>query len=609
MGCGIPIAYSVRIANPPDGGVSGRDQALSTDTRMLASSSGMTEHEQDLNALGLFVQRVFRVFDNVRLSTVGSISFGLTIFVLVVGVLATTVTLTKVSTIATTWRDFDTGLGRRFDLFAELRGRLGYGGLAQHWGAWQAGDDSARVLIAQDILAIRSIQPAWMGAHPGAEEAQALNQVISSLDSIDRAAATNSKAVALSNAQLQDSLNKIALLLRQERTAGGEKVEDAMWGLGVTVSGVMTLSALLLVFLMLFYLWFSRIRVARPIHAAASVMQRLAQGDTNVHVPFTEKVDEMGEMARTVEVFRANAIERNRLQAQRIEDEKRSHEERRAEMLAMANELEGRIQGVVSVIRQSATKLHESATTLSANAEQAQRQSCAVAAATEQATSNVETVSAAGTELSASIAEISVQVTEAARVAHSASIEAHEANRRISGLSDAAQKIGEVVALINAIASQTNLLALNATIESARAGEAGKGFAVVAHEVKGLAGQTSNATGDIASQIATIQTQTHEAVDAIQSITATIQRINEMSTHIAGAVEEQGAATAEIARNVEQATGGTRQVAENISMVAEASAETGRMAHEVFDAAAELQREIGDLEQSVQEFLSELRSK
>ena len=576
---------------------------MSNDSHVYGVSSG-----EDLNGLGLLVQRIFRVFDNVRLSTVGSISMGLTVVVLVVGVIATTVTLTRVSTIATTWREFDTGLGRRFDLFAELRGRLGYGGLTQHWAAWQAGDESARTKVSQDIVAIRTIQPAWIGAHPGEEEAQALAAVMRALDGYEKAAAGGAKGTAFENADLDKALEKISIILRQERQAGGEKVEDAMWKLGLTVGGVMTFASVLLIFLTLFYLWFSRVRVARPIQAASSVMMRLAQGDTNVHVPFTEKVDEMGEMARTVEIFRGNAIERNRLQQQRIEDEKRSQEERKAEMLKMADVLERRIHGVVTVIRQSANNLHESATTLSANAEQAEKQSCAVAAATEQANSNVETVAVAGTELAASIDEISRQVTEAAEVARSATQEAVEANSRITGLSTAAQKIGEVVALINAIASQTNLLALNATIESARAGEAGKGFAVVAHEVKGLAGQTATATGDIASQITTIQEQTEEAVEAIKSISATIERINEMSTAIASAVEEQGAATAEIARNVEQASEGTKQVSTNISSVADASAETGRMAHAVFDSAAELMREITDLETSVDEFLAELRA-
>jgi methyl-accepting chemotaxis protein len=252
--------------------------------------------------------------------------------------------------------------------------------------------------------------------------------------------------------------------------------------------------------------------------------------------------------------------------------------------------------------------LLNSANTLSANAEQTQRQSAAVAAATDQANANVETVAAAGTELAASIGEISRQVVHSAETAQSATAEAADAMRKIAGLAESAAKIGEVVGLINDIASQTNLLALNATVEAARAGDAGKGFAVVAHEVKSLAGQTGRATSDIATQVTAVQSETQSAVAAIQGIATTIARISELSTAIAGAVDEQGVATTEIARNVEEASRGTHDVADNISGVAQAAAQTGQMAQTVFASASGLLTESETLEQVVKSFLDEVHA-
>jgi methyl-accepting chemotaxis protein len=348
--------------------------------------------------------------------------------------------------------------------------------------------------------------------------------------------------------------------------------------------------------------------ISRPITGLTTVMADLAGGRTAIQIPDTERRDEIGHMARAVEVFRLNAIDNARLRQQQQENEAQAREARRQEMLKMADSLESRVRRVVTAINASAGELHTASDNLAANAEQTQRQSAAVASATEQATANVGTVSAASIELTASIHEISRRVSEAAEVAVAASHEAKAADSRISGLEHAAQKIGEVVQLINDIASQTNLLALNATIESARAGEAGKGFAVVANEVKHLAGQTGRATEDIAAQIGTIQAETRAAVSAIEAIARTIERINEMSASIAGAVEQQGAATAEIARNVEQATAGTREVATNISGVAQAASDTGRMAQSLFAAAGNLMTDSGELEREVESFLADLRA-
>jgi methyl-accepting chemotaxis protein len=267
-----------------------------------------------------------------------------------------------------------------------------------------------------------------------------------------------------------------------------------------------------------------------------------------------------------------------------------------------------RVKDVVGIVASAANEMQSTAQALSATAEETQRQSQTVASASQQATANVQTVASAAEELSASISEITRQVEKSTTVARNAVEEAERATSTVQVLSDAAQKVGQVVNLINDIAAQTNLLALNATIEAARAGEAGKGFAVVANEVKSLANQTAKATDEIAGQINAIQGAIGASVEAIQRVGATIQEIDHISTTIASAVEEQGAATQEIARNVQEASAGTQQVSSNITGVSDAATETGRSSNQLLDAAGELARQSDTLRGEVEGFLDYLKS-
>ncbi|GAB6053680.1 globin-coupled sensor protein [Magnetospira thiophila] len=268
---------------------------------------------------------------------------------------------------------------------------------------------------------------------------------------------------------------------------------------------------------------------------------------------------------------------------------------------------ESNVHGMVQVVASAATELQATAQAMTGTAQLTSERATAVAAAAEEAATNVQTVAAAAEQLSGSIGEISAQVDKSSQIASSAVIEADRTNEQVRGLASAAQKIGEVVNLINDIASQTNLLALNATIEAARAGEAGKGFAVVASEVKNLASQTAKATDEIARQIADIQAATREAVGAIQGIGNTIGEINSISASIAASVEEQGAATQEIARNVEQAAAGTMEVTSHIVEVTTAADETGHSASQVLNASRELSTQAESLTQEVRHFLEDLR--
>ena len=318
--------------------------------------------------------------------------------------------------------------------------------------------------------------------------------------------------------------------------------------------------------------------------------------------------DEFGVVARALADFREKLAEVDRMKVEQAEAEKRSSEERREMRLKMASDFEGSVGGVVEAVSSAAKGMKASAETMSATAQQTSTQTTTVAAASEQASTNVQTVASAAEELSASISEISRQVAQSSAIAGQAVNDAHETDEQIQGLAIAANKIGEVVALITDIADQTNLLALNATIEAARAGDAGKGFAVVASEVKNLANQTAKATEEIGNQIGGIQTATENSVAAIQGIGKTIGEINDIASAIAAAVEEQGAATQEIARNVEQAAAGTQEVSTNIAGVTLAASETGQAANQMLDSSGELSMQSDMLKSEVDKFLMQIRS-
>jgi len=348
--------------------------------------------------------------------------------------------------------------------------------------------------------------------------------------------------------------------------------------------------------------------VSRPVTAMTEAMHRLAGGDMSAPIPGTERKDEIGKMASAVLVFKDNAVETERLRAEQAEAEKLAVEQRKRDMHQLADAFEGAVGQIIETVSSASTELEASASTLTSTAERTQQTTTAVAAASELASTNVQSVASATEELSSSVNEISRQVQDSARMATEAVDQARKTNDRVSELSKAAARIGDVVELINTIAGQTNLLALNATIEAARAGEAGRGFAVVASEVKALAEQTAKATGEIGQQIAGIQSATQDSVGAIREISGTIERLSEISSTIAAAVEEQGAATQEISRNVQQAAQGTHEVSANISGVQRGASETGSASSQVLSAAQSLSQDSNRLKLEVGRFLSTVRA-
>ncbi|WNV12143.1 methyl-accepting chemotaxis protein [Tardiphaga sp. 709] len=368
------------------------------------------------------------------------------------------------------------------------------------------------------------------------------------------------------------------------------------------VAGGATITGLLIAFL-----------IARgiigPLSGLTAGMKQLAEGNFGVVLPGLGRKDEVGDMAQAVETFKVKAEEKAQAEAEaRITQDQEAALQRKQDMIRLADDFEGTVGEIVEAVSSASTELETSASTLTSTADRSQQLTTVVAAASEEASTNVQSVASATEEMASSISEIGRQVQESARIANEAVDQAQKTNDRVGELSKAAGRIGAVVELINTIAGQTNLLALNATIEAARAGDAGRGFAVVASEVKALAEQTAKATGEISQQIASIQTATDDSVSAIREIGATIGKMSEIASTIASAVEEQSAATQEISRNVQQAAQGTMQVSSNIIDVQRGASETGGASSQVLSAAQSLSLDSSRLKHEVSRFLNSVRA-
>ena len=378
------------------------------------------------------------------------------------------------------------------------------------------------------------------------------------------------------------------------------KLRPIAWVLGLAILGIAVIAGGVA--------WLISRSISKPLGQLGARMRALADGSLEGDIPGTERGDEVGAMAATVQIFKDNAVRIRGLEKAEEEAKSRAVAERRSAMESIASDFERSVTGIVRSVSTAATGMQGTAQSMTSSASDASARAATVGAASESASNNVGTVAAAAEELSSSVAEISRQVARSSQIASKAVADAESTNATVKALSTGAEKIGEVIKLIHSIAAQTNLLALNATIEAARAGESGRGFAVVASEVKALANQTAKATEEISAQVAAMQASTGDAVASIGGITETITQMSEITVSISTAIEQQGDATREIARNIQSVAAGSSEISAHIGGVTTAAAATGTAASEVLSSARELDNQSGMLRSAVDEFLAKVRA-
>lgn len=396
-------------------------------------------------------------------------------------------------------------------------------------------------------------------------------------------------------------LSEAAYLGKQAASAGLESARSFSNNLFLVIGSISLILAIGLG-------WLIGRSITRPINDLTEVMEELAGGNNDVTVAYADRGNEIGSIARAVEVFRANAIRTQELEQEQQDRTARAEEEKRAFMENLASQFEASVGAIVERVSSTAANLDQSAQTMARVSENTSERAEVAASASAQTTENVSVVASAAEEMTASISEINQQIIRASAASKSAAQDVSGTAAQMESLANMADRIGEVVSMISDIAEQTNLLALNATIESARAGEAGKGFAVVASEVKALANETAKATENISQLVTEIQLETKTAVGSIAKIGDVMRDLDQSSTAIASAMEEQGATTQSVAENVAQAANGTRDVSDSIKVVKDASVESSDATHAVQSSINDLTEQSNLLRDEVNRFLGQIRA-
>ena len=557
---------------------------------------------------------------NMKMKTAGTV-MALALLVTTMCIVAMSLyVVNDVGRIGKTWERFDKGVAAKTDLLSELRGALGYDGVIHHFTNYILyGGDEYIVQVAERIETARKAIDGYEALGVNARERASVADIRATVSRYEEAFATTVAMVrsgakpdeieratriddSAALAALDDLLQELAAARRAAAASVYVSVDDVET---VGLRSALAVAGLLFIVIVSF-LWGNRKWLVAPMLDLSDAMRLLAEGAGETDVPGVARVDELGDMARAVLVFKDGMLSKHELQESQ-EREHKAKEQRSQNIDLLVRKFDADATDVLETVTSAASDLADTAQAMSASAKKAGTQAASAAAASNQTTANVETVATAAEELTASIEEIGRQVVQAASIAGKAVHEAETTSSMVSGLAGSAQKIGDVVNLINDIAGQTNLLALNATIEAARAGEAGKGFAVVANEVKNLANQTAKATEDISAQVATVQRETQDAVGAIERILDIIGEISDISTTIASAVEEQGGSTQEIARSIQQAARGTQEVNDNIIGVTGAATEAGTVSRQVLQSGDQLARQAEKLRGEVDSFLANVK--
>ena len=526
-------------------------------------------YDNSLNLLGRICAGMFGFVDNVRMFRVGNFITVFTLILLLGGAAATTLTFKSVADIAGVWRDFDSGLARRIDLLGHFEHHLGYSGLAQYWPAASAGNPAAKQAAGEALSKVREGFPAFLNASPTDQEKADLAVLERAVAAYERNLA--GAAEKIDEAAAAAALNGIKQSLANRRKAGADAVEDAIWALSAKVGGIMFAAGAILALFGMFTFWFIRFRVAMPLSAINLTMTGLSTGDTGVIIPFTTKTDEVGEMARSVQVFKNNALAK-----QRMEDQKHR---------------------VTRSVQDTTTELAQLTKSVrSATAEQASASS-SMATATEELTVSIDQVAENAGRALTMTRETVTAVKDGERAVHEAITVMEDtaklvfnAAARVDELGRQSTQIQDIVTAIQAIAKQTDLLALNASIESARAGEAGRGFSVVADEVRSLAEKTTTSAHDISGILTKIRDQmeqvstdvgsasdkARESATRSRDVEEALARIDKRSELVAGAMEdiagaarEQSSAGHEIAQQVEMVAGSSETISRQINRIDE----------------------------------------
>ena len=528
----------------------------------------------------------------------------------------------QVGDVAGTWRHFEATVARKDDALSALQAAIGYGGVVDEFRAFTIRRDRPRLIAVQSRLRdarVAIMTYAGLGATAAEQVAlQTISDTVSAYaDSLQQAEAMAGNgasateidaAIKIDDAPAFAALKSLASELRAQRAASAAGVNAAVKGTERLIAVGAPGMVFLLVASIALLIWFSWGRVLRPLNRLGGAMGRLATGDTDVDIPATDRSDEVGAMARQVQVFKDNAVEMARLRDERGAQEERAAAARRDDMNALAETFRATVTDVVQAVGAASRQMEATATGMAEAATGAAGKSSAVASAALTASEHVQTVAASSEEMDASIAEIAKQVARSQEIADQARGGAGRARDAMDGLVALAEQVHGIVHLISDIASQTNLLALNATIEAARAGEAGKGFAVVATEVKNLASQTAQATEQIAAQIGELQTASASAAGDIGEVGDVIDRMNEIAAAVAAAMEEQAAATKEIAHSAQQAAVGTAEVSHSIVEVRAAADESGQSAGQMREASTELSQHAEVLNEKVEGFLAAIKA-